>query len=489
VAQGTYGTQTTFTAAGSSIGTLPAIAYSYRFWLDGAMVQTWSGTATYNMPATTLGGTHSVRVEVTTEATPATVEYSTTIPAYAVNYPAATSVSAVANPANGTTYGSQATFTATGASAVTLPTSAYSYRFSLTPSGGTATVVQNWSASNQYVLPTSTGIGSYTVRVDVSTAVTPSTAQGISWSGAYTISGAVSFVSILPASPQVYGTPVTFTAAASGPAGVVFQYRFTLDAGTPGAWSLNNSYVLPQTTLAGSHTVTVEASSAAVPTTAQATATTGAYVIVYPVATGVTLASNVPSPQTVGATVTFKASGSSTLNLPPSAYQYRFYLMTNYGAWVQVQDYGVSDTYQLDTSVAANYNVLAWVRTDPASVLEASSGPSPLMGIQGAVTAATAVTVTTLPVSPSPIGTPITWQATGVGSTTGGVPTPQTGYQFLFYLSSNGGPWVQMQDYGIGSQYSFTPTQAGYYQVNVWVRTNPSVPYDANGLSSQSRVQ
>ncbi len=59
-----------------------------------------------------------------------------------------------------------------------------------------------------------------------------------------------------PAAPQLVGTPVIFTATGSGgPTGAPYQYRFTLDGGTPTAWSPTATFTMDGTATAATHTI------------------------------------------------------------------------------------------------------------------------------------------------------------------------------------------------------------------------------------------
>ena len=70
--------------------------------------------------------------------------------------------------------------------------------------------------------------------------------------------------------------------------------------------------------------------------------------------------------------------------------------------------------------------------------------------------------------------------ATGLGSQSGGVASPQSAYDFRFYLYT-GGTWVMVQDFGNGPSYTLTTPVAGTYSVSAWVRTSAAVLYDALG--------
>ena len=83
-------------------------------------------------------------------------------------------------------------------------------------------------------------------------------------------------------------------------------------------------------------------------------------------ATGVTLTTNVTSPQIVGTDVVFTAQGQGS-----SGYLYRFWLTSDGGVTFSiVQDWSATATWTLpSTTAAGTYQVIADVKTDPYSNL------------------------------------------------------------------------------------------------------------------------
>jgi hypothetical protein len=250
-------------------------------------------------------------------------------------------------------------------------------------------------------------------------------------------------------------------------------------------WSTSAS-LTTSTLLGGNYSVTVEVSTANSGWTAQFTSTAVPYVITYPPATGVSLTPSTPSPIAVGTTVTWTAVGSSSISLPASAYQYRFFVSANSGStWTMVQDYGVGSTYSwTPATIGSGYMVNVHCRTNPAVTYQVNTVVNYNV-IATLATPATGVTITANP-SVGTVGVPVTFSALGTGSTTNGTPTPQSVYDFQFFLSTDGAiTWTLAQSYGNGASFTWTPPSPNTgYAVNVWVRTQPTVALDKNNLLS-----
>ena len=90
------GTPVLFTAAGSGGGT--GATYQYRFLLDTVEVQPFSTAATWTMPGTTVGGDHTVAVEVSTDPAPVAGQATTSVP-YTIVVSPATGLTVTPSPA------------------------------------------------------------------------------------------------------------------------------------------------------------------------------------------------------------------------------------------------------------------------------------------------------------------------------------------------------------------------------------------------------
>jgi hypothetical protein len=129
--------------------------------------------------------------------------------------------------------------------------------------------------------------------------------------------------------------------------------------------------------------------------------------------------------------------------------------------------------------------VVVWVRTSATVTRDGYALSSYTVAAPRASTPATQVSLTGSPLSTASVGTPVTFTAVGSGSTTGGAPTAESGYDYQFFVSSDGGAtWSTAQPYGSGATFVWTPNAAGSYMVVVWVRTSATVTRDGYAVSS-----
>ena len=207
--------------------------------------------------------------------------------------------------------------------------------FTATPTGGAnhefqflvnGAIVQDYSATATYGFTTTQPVGVYTVAVNVRTSLASAI---VSNSLGYTITaGPATGVQLLPnlPSPQLASKNIKFTATGIGSTG--YQYQFYVDGVIAQPYSATNTYTLPTSTFATTHVIKVDVSTAAVPATADATATLN-YTISNPApATGVTLTPSLSSPRAIGTAVTFTAAGQGS-----SGYQYRVLAHPQWWRW------------------------------------------------------------------------------------------------------------------------------------------------------------
>jgi len=151
------------------------------------------------------------------------------------------------------------------------------------------------------------------------------------------------------ASPQFIGNhAITFTAGGIGGSGD-YEYKFWLK--TAGVWNTVQDYSTTNTwtwntTGAAAATYGVQVYVRNVGSSAKYEATkTMSYTLNPSPATGATLISNKPSPQTAGSNVTFTAGGVGG----SGNYEYRFWIKAA-GVWTTVQGYSATNTFNWDTT-------------------------------------------------------------------------------------------------------------------------------------------
>jgi len=358
-------------------------------------------------------------------------------------------------------------FTATALPAST----SYQFRFWLSADGGTTwTMKQDYGIGSTWTLPASTAVGAYQIRVDVrsgTTSVTPdATSPAVDYAIVNPPATGVTLVAS-PTSPRTTGTPVTFTATGKGSTG--YEYRFSLDGGSGfvevRGYGPGNTWSFPAGTLPGTYQVKVDVrTSAHVDLDKSATVS---YVLTPGTpATGVTVDTNLTSPQIAGTAVVFTAHGEGA-----SGYSYRFFRSADGGAnWTMVRDWSTVATYTLPNYMAAaTYLIYAEVRT---STLVARDAVSPTVSFTISTKPASAVTVSANLSSPQVPGTAVIFTAVGEGS---------SGYSYRFFRSTDGGAnWTMVRDWSPAATYTLPNYMASaVYQIYAEVRTSTLVARDA----------
>jgi len=363
------GTTVTFTAAAAG-GTAP---YQFKWWVQRGGVwyveQNWSSSPTLNWQPTT-SGTFMVAVwarnaGVTADASQALAQ---------VPYVMSSAATASANtaPLSITSFSSSVpspqaadnpiTFTATAAGGRA------PYQFKWWIKNGTSwTIAQDWSSAatlNWRPLIA----GTYLVAVWARNAgVTDDASQAMA-QVSYSITPAaplssmvMSLISSAP-SPQVAGTTVTFTAAATG-GRAPYQFKWWVYDGTQ--WSIARDWGTGQTlnwqpSRAGTYIVAAWARNYGVTADASQALAQMNYVISSPgqVAPAITsLTSNVASPTRTGTTVTFSvlASGGA------GTYQSKWWVQRA-GVWYVAQDWDGINSFTWRPTASGTYVVAVWVR-------------------------------------------------------------------------------------------------------------------------------
>ena len=148
-------------------------------------------------------------------------------------------------------------------------------------------------------------------------------------------------------------------------------------------------------------------------------------------ATGATLQASAASPQPAGAPVQFTATGEGS-----SGYQYRFWLFDG-STWQVARDFAPTATWTFPGSTApGDYTVAVWVSTSPSTTpMEAQAFVD--FRIVRATGPATGATLEASVEGPVPAGTPVSFTATGRGS---------SGYEYRFWFF-DGATWSIARDF------------------------------------------
>jgi hypothetical protein len=301
-------------------------------------------------------------------------------------------------------------------------------------------------------------------------------------------------------SPQLVGTPVTFTAvAANGTA--PYSYKWWVFDGAN--WTVlqnwtsgSNAYTWTPVVANSAYRVAVWVRSAGNTADTYDNAQSNGS-LAFPVnpATAplavTSLAANRTAPQPVNTAVTFTAAASGGT----APYWYKW-LATDGVTTAVLQNWSTNDTMTWTPSTPnANYQIIVWARS-ASSTMDAAENANATRTMAFPITAAASspLTLTGLTANmpaPQPVGTPITFNATVSGGT--------APHQFKWWVF-DGKSWIAMQNWSTSNSWTWTPTSAGGNQrVAVWVRnagstadaydnpaSNGSIAYGITGGQSQT---
>jgi len=257
----TVGSQVVFTATVQ--GGIETYEYQYWLWNGNSwtMVQDYGPTDNWVMPGTTPIGVYTIQANVRAVGSTAEKEVVARVTNYRIISPPATSVDLTAGPANAQTFGNQVVFTAVGPA----PTG-YEYEFWLW-NGAVWALVQGYSSTATWQMPTTTPIGLYTIQVNIRGAGSAIESDAVARVTNYRITAAQATSVDLTANPlntQTAGNTVNFTAVGHGSTG--YEFQFWLFNGV--SWSLvqdfstTDNWQMPVTTPTGLYTIQVNARGA-----------------------------------------------------------------------------------------------------------------------------------------------------------------------------------------------------------------------------------
>jgi len=219
------GTPVTFTAAG--VSNPVGATFQYRFYVNGAMVQDYSTTATYLMPGTQAVGVYTVSVDARTSAASAIV--SATIP-YTITPGPATGVQLLPNLPSPQASTKTIIFKATG-----IGSTNYNYQFSVD-----GNVLQAYSTVNTFTVPgyIAASGGIHAIKVDVVTnlaVVTPEATATVNY--VITAPAPLATTGISPLGTVLTFTPTyTFNAVLGATHYRIYLYSFTTNTESYTPW-------------------------------------------------------------------------------------------------------------------------------------------------------------------------------------------------------------------------------------------------------------
>jgi len=288
------------------------------------------------------------------------------------------------------------------------------------------------------------------------------------WNWTYYMNQARSYASVLPSPPHMFVKPTITPFDGGLTIGLtgrtchlpIAAYQVVVN---PGNIVLDVAGSATSATVSGLHngtayTITVTATNA---DGQDSNSTTG---IPSPPCTAPTLRASPVSSGPTGGSITFTGSAKTCTN--PT---YKFWVQPPGGAWHVARWYSTSSTFTWrDTGIPGTYRIEVDVRQQTSSVAYDA-----VANIYYTLVGCSAARLATDSLSPQPPGTTVVIS----GSST--CPGPP---EYRFWIRPPGGAWSIVQDYGVGTSYSWNTTgkAQGTYSLEVDVRDQGSeVPYEA----------
>ena len=263
---------------------------------------------------------------------------------------------------------------------------------------------------------------------------------------------------------------MTWTAAAIGGTGP-YTFKFFVNNGSSWSlgqdWSTSNTWVW-RPTVPGTYNFQVWARNAGSSATFDAWRPAGPVSISAPPALSLTgMSPNLSSPVAAGSHVTWTATATGGTG----PYTYKFFVYDG-STWTMGQDWSSSNTWTWTPPGPGTYNFQVWARNAASGAMFDAWRPAgPLV-----VTGPPALTITSLFANqafPIPAGTPVTWTAFASGG------SGPYSYKFWIY---DGVTWTLGSDWSTANTFEWTPSFAGNYSVQVWLRSiGSAATYDGWG--------
>ena len=260
---------------------------------------------------------------------------------------------------------------------------------------------------------------------------------------------------------------VTFTATAGGGTGI-YEYKFRIKDNALGTWSIVRDYSSTNTwswppTQAGSYDIQVMVRNVGSQAAYEQMRKLTFNIVASSPVSSVTLTANKPSPAIYGTvgTITFTSqAGGGT-----GASEYQFRSRTNPGGtWAVVQAYSPANTWSWSPAAPGSYDIQVMARNAGSGASYEALSPILTFNVITA-TPVSSVTLTADKTTPAIFGTIGT--VTFTGAATGG--TGSAEYRFRIKDDATA-IWTIVQDYSAVSTWSWTPTAAGTYTIEVRAR-------------------
>jgi hypothetical protein len=338
-------------------------------------------------------------------------------------------------------------------------------------------LVQDYSASNTYTwTPGGGDVGEHYIQVWMKSTISPSNLDVYAATGAFSIVTPVPAVQSFESDatfPAALGTSIRWTANVTGGIGPL-QYQFWAFKQNEG-WSLIRAYGTSNTVLwtpstTGTYAVQVWVRNAGSTATYDAWAGSSTFEISTTAPLTVqSLTADSSMPLKVGTVVTWTARASGGTAGP---LQYKFWRYNaGTGAWTMLQDWSTARSYVWPVAAGdeGQYSVQVWVRNAGSSAIYDAWAGSPMFNVQRDPVVVDSLTADRT--FPTTTGTTVTWTAAARGG---------ANLRYKFYVFNSATGWSLLRDYASGNSAQWTPTQAGSYSIQVWVRSADSTAdYDA----------